>query len=213
MDGVIIDSEHLWRKADMDAFAQAGIEMSLEEAQKGAGLRIDDLVYQRQRTCGFDDKLAKKIINNIFSNVSELILSQGIAKSGLHQAIENLCKHDIKLAVASSTPLSIIQLVLKKFGLDKNTFAAVCSGEFEKYAKPHPSVYLTVMQKLGASPFTCAAIEDSLAGVISVKAARIYCIAVPEPWENYAKGYNVADKVIPNLNAIDDNFVKKLVSN
>lgn len=210
MDGIIIDSEQFWRKADISAFAKVGIEISPEEAQKAAGLRIDDLVYHRQMSYGFSDEIAKNLIRDIFDNAKSMINESGQAKPGVYQAIETFLKYDLTLALASSTPLSIIQLVLKKLNLDKDIFQVICSGEHEKYAKPHPAIYLTAMEQLKTSPFHCAAIEDSLNGVIAVKAAKIYCIAVPDPWHNHAKGYHIANEIIPSLEKIDKSFIEVL---
>ena len=71
--------------------------------------------------------------------------------------------------------------MLTKIGL-QDDFAVLQSAEHEPYGKPHPAVYIECARRLGASPVNCLALEDSPAGVLAAKAARMTCIAIP-PYE------------------------------
>ena len=44
MDGVLIDSEPLWRIAEVEALATAGVPISEEDAVETTGLRTDEVV-------------------------------------------------------------------------------------------------------------------------------------------------------------------------
>jgi beta-phosphoglucomutase-like phosphatase (HAD superfamily) len=100
--------------------------------------------------------------------------------------------------VASSSPLRLIQAVLRRFELTPR-FRAVVSGESVPHPKPAPDVFLRAAAELGVAPARCAVFEDSLAGATAGRAAGMFVIAVPEgPWEG--RGFEaVADVVARDL--------------
>ena len=54
-------------------------------------------------------------------------------------------------------------------------------------------------------------IEDSVNGIISAKAARMKCVAIPEHGQEGDKRFGVADFILSSLNSIDDSFWEKLI--
>jgi HAD superfamily hydrolase (TIGR01509 family) len=84
------------------------------------------------------------------------------------------------LAVASSAPQSLIEVVLDASGL-RSSFRVALSSELVARGKPAPDIYLAAVQRLGHAPGNCAAIEDSSNGLRSAAAAGLTVIAVPHP--------------------------------
>jgi HAD superfamily hydrolase (TIGR01509 family) len=84
------------------------------------------------------------------------------------------------LAVASSAPQSLIEVVLDASGL-RASFRVAMSSEQVARGKPAPDIYLAVTSRLGVPPGECAAIEDSSNGLRSAAAAGLTVIAVPHP--------------------------------
>jgi len=82
------------------------------------------------------------------------------------------------LAVASSSPRSLIEAVLTSAGL-RSAFAAVVSSEEVARGKPAPDVYLTAAERLGVQAAACVAIEDSSNGLRAAAAAGCRVIAIP----------------------------------
>jgi len=76
-------------------------------------------------------------------------------------------------------------------------FEVVHSAEDEPYGKPHPGIYLTAAERLGVDPVACVAIEDSVAGVVAAKAARMAAVAVPE--DRGDPRFGIADAVLDSL--------------
>ena len=105
-------------------------------------------------------------------------------------------------ALASSSSYRIIDAVVDKFGL-RNRFELIYSAQEEPFGKPHPGVYISAAQKLGVTPESCLAIEDSINGVVSAKAAKMKCIAVPEPAARNDRRYGIADVVLDSLNDVE----------
>jgi HAD superfamily hydrolase (TIGR01509 family) len=84
------------------------------------------------------------------------------------------------LAVASSSPRSLIESVLTTAGL-RSAFAAVVSSEEVARGKPAPDVYLAAAERLGILGTACVAIEDSSNGLRAAAAAGCRVIAIPRP--------------------------------
>jgi sugar-phosphatase len=78
----------------------------------------------------------------------------------------------------------------------------VQSAEHEPYGKPHPAVYIECARRLGVPPDRCLAIEDSPAGVLAAKAARMTCIAVPAPELRDDNRYCIADARLGSISEL-----------
>ena len=98
--------------------------------------------------------------------------------------------------------MKLIRSVLSVGGLG-GRFEVVHSAEEEERGKPHPAVYLSTARKLGIHPYRCLAIEDSINGVRSAKAAGMVCVAVPEARPPRGS-FGGADLVLDSLAEIDE---------
>ena len=88
--------------------------------------------------------------------------------------------------------------VLKSLQIESR-FSIVHSAEEEEHGKPHPAVFMKAAKKLGFDPSNCLAIEDSVNGVISAKAARMSVIAVPDESIYDDPRFALADLKVPVL--------------
>ena len=82
------------------------------------------------------------------------------------------------LALASSSNRAIFEEVLELAGLTDWFRATVSSEEVER-GKPAPEVYLEAARRLGVAPVSCAAVEDSHAGIRSASSAGMRVVAIP----------------------------------
>ena len=99
---------------------------------------------------------------------------------GVYELIESLYENKIKLAIASSSPIKVIELVVKRLKADK-FFKAVVQGDDVLRSKPEPDIFLYAAQKLNADPKECAVIEDSKNGVNGAKKAGMRAIGYLNP--------------------------------
>ena len=198
MDGLLIDSEPIWRAAEVEVFNKIGVPLSLEMAPQTTGMRIDELVnYWHQRypwETPSKDEVGKQIIKKVIERVKHA----GKPKAGVAHAIAVCDRLHLPMAIASSSPTVLIEAVVERLGIGKY-LRLVHSAEFEPYGKPHPSVYISAAQKMGFAPQNCLAFEDSINGVIAAKAAKMSCIAVPDPELKGDKRYAIADDTIDSL--------------
>jgi len=114
------------------------------------------------------------------------------------------------LAVASSSPRSLIETVLATAGLGP-AFAAVVSSEEVPRGKPAPDVYLAAADRLSAAPTACAAVEDSSNGLRAAAAAGLTVIAIPRPeYPPAADALASARLVLPSLNVLTPHTIEAL---
>jgi sugar-phosphatase len=73
------------------------------------------------------------------------------------------------------------------------------SAEHEPYGKPHPAVYIEAARRLDVPPERCLAVEDSPAGLLAAKAARMACLVVPAPEMRADRRYCIADLQLDSL--------------
>lgn len=198
MDGLLIDSEPLWRKALVEILSKLGVPLTLERCKETMGMRVDEVIEYWFSRYPWDGATKEKVVANVIDEVIRLIKSEGQIMEGVHEVIALLDSQTIPMAIASSSPMDIIDAVLERIDI-KDKIKIVHSAEHEPYGKPHPGVYITTAEKLGVSPAHCLAFEDSPNGVLSAKAAKMKCVAVPEHTTLDDKRFGIADLKISSL--------------
>ncbi|MFN5911403.1 MAG: hexitol phosphatase HxpB [Bacteroidota bacterium] len=179
MDGVLIDSEPLWKIAMEDVFSSVGSRLTKQDFQKTVGLRIDEVVRFWHAHEGWKEVTPEGVEQQIVTKMVELIEANARPLSGVKETLDLLKQKEKKIGLATSSYEILIQTVLRELEIE-NYFDACHSAEHEEFGKPHPAVYLTVAKRLGAAPARCLVIEDSLNGIVSAKAARMRVVCIPE---------------------------------
>ncbi|MFN5884404.1 MAG: HAD-IA family hydrolase [Bacteroidota bacterium] len=117
---------------------------------------------------------------------------------GVYEVLEQCRLAGYKMAIASSSAMRLIEAVTNKLNI-RNYFDVMWSAEFEPYGKPHPGIFLSTANKLQTTPENCLVFEDAINGVLAAKAAKMYCIAVPEEATYHDLRFAIADKKIKSL--------------
>ncbi|MGE0969835.1 HAD family hydrolase [Klebsiella sp. WOUb02] len=179
MDGVIIDSEGLWRQAQMEALASLGATVSEEECETlTKGKRLDDIARVWCRHC----RLAiapQQLEQRILQRITGLIAANGQAMDGVNEVLAHFRRCGYKMALATSSSHQVIAAVLDKLAL-RPWFEVISSADDEAWGKPHPAVYLSTLGKLGLSAGECLVIEDSFNGFCAAQAAGIPTIVIAD---------------------------------
>lgn len=200
MDGIIIDSEPLWKKAIINVMKQVGFNFTIDMCNRTKGMRVDEVIkyWKNELNADFDsNKLSKDIVEEVIY----LIKKEGEAIEGLEKVLKKAKSNNLKIALASSSPSLIINVVLKKLNII-DYFDVVQSAEKEDFGKPHPGVFITTAKKLNVSPVKCLVIEDSLNGVIAGKSAKMKVVAMPEKEEKQLNKFVIADSIVNKLTEI-----------
>lgn len=198
MDGILIDSEPLWREAEIAVFGSLGLRLTDDLCRQTTGLRIDEVVRYWHKRFPWNGPSREQVAAQILDAVQCLIIEHGSLMDGARDTIVDLYAQDARLAIASSSPMRLIRAVVEKFSID-SYFSVLHSAENEVAGKPDPAVYRTTMSLLEADPHECVAFEDSLSGVRAAKAAGATVIAVPAPEDALDPGFAVADMVLASL--------------
>ena len=208
MDGVLVNSEPLHRKAYFDMFKEFNLNVSnsLYESFTGKSTsaickelcEIFDLSISHEKLM-----LSKrKHFKTIFDNDPEFQMIDGALS-----LIKNYFYNNLTLILASSASMTNINRIFKKFDLDK-FFKAKISGADLKESKPNPEIFIKAAKLSGFNKSECIVIEDSTNGIIASKSAGIYCIGFNSP-NSKNQNYDKADLVISNFNNIRFDYLNK----
>jgi sugar-phosphatase len=222
MDGVLIDTEPVWRAAQSDVFAGFGVALSEGDLLDSTGQPIEELipVWRRRPVAGgemavrgdpgltdpglTDTEIADLIVDRVIAHVT----AEGQPMPGVTAAIALFERCGLRLAIASSSPLRLIDAVCDRLGLTR--IEVRCSAMDEARGKPAPDVYLAAARRLGVAAASCLALEDSPAGIASARSAGMRCVAVPDPLLAADPRYREADLVLESLTRLDEAALRRL---
>lgn len=179
MDGVLIDSEPLWKIAMEKTFREVGSNLTKTDFQQTVGLRLDEVIHYWFEHKAWKNVTPAEVEQRIVAQMVNLIQENGEPLIGVIDTLHYFKQQGFKIGLATSSYLELINTVLRTLEIE-DCFDLTHSAENEENGKPHPAVYLTVAKQLGVAPRKCLVIEDSLNGIISGKAARMTVICIPE---------------------------------
>lgn len=205
MDGVLLDSEPYWQRAQQAIFGRFGRPTSQADCEATMGLRIDQLVAMRYPDLS-DAPGQQAVVDLIVAEVNRLIRAEGTPKAGLAHALQLIRAQGLRIGLATSSPMMMVHNVLDTLGI-ADQFDALHSAEVERFGKPHPDVYIHAAEKLGLAPEACLAVEDSFNGLLAAKAARMKALIVPDPVLRGDPRLAIADL---NLDSLSELTVKHL---
>lgn len=198
MDGVIIDSEPLWRRAMIQSFNEIGIPFSEEECRLTTGLRFIEVAeywFTRHR---IEHMTVFEFDHKVISHLCELIKAEGKLMQGVEEVLVYLKREGFKIALGTSSSTLLMNTVVDELGI-RPYFDTVCSAEHLEFGKPHPEVFINCAKELKVKPVECLVIEDSVNGVIAAKAAQMKVLAVPEDINHNNPKFAIADYKLNSL--------------
>lgn len=179
MDGVLLQSEHIWIKAKTYVLKKYNIPHSRLLSLRTIGLRLDEVVeywFNQERTAFQKLNIKKEVLmKEITDSVSYYYEKVSHPSEYLEQALNLLAHNNFTLGIASVSPSKLIHSFLLKNSLT-HYFEKIVSGESVEFAKPHPEIYLKLASLFSLKPKECIAVEDSLNGLKSVNAAQMRSI-------------------------------------
>lgn len=201
MDGVLVNSEPLWRKAMIKGFTELGINFTEDDCRKTTGKRFNDVVAYWINFHGLHHLKALELENRIVDYLIAHIENEGEAMPGAPELLDYCKSNHLKIGLATSSSQRIINIVLKKLNI-ASSFHTITSAEHLAHGKPHPEVFLACAAGLGVPPERCLVIEDSLNGVIAALAASMRVVAVPDFEHRHDQRFCVAQHTCPDLKSV-----------
>jgi sugar-phosphatase len=198
MDGLLVDSEPVWQKAEIEIFKKVNITLTREMCMQTMGLRIDEVVNHWHSKYPWDHITRADLQEEIIQTVIKYIQTDAGPMDGVNYLLEFFKAKGFKLALASSSHFAIINAVVKKLNI-AHYFNKLHSAEVEAYGKPHPAIYLHTAEALGIAPTQCVAFEDSFNGLIAARAARMKAVAIPDPSHFHDTRFDIAHLKLKSL--------------
>ncbi len=198
MDGLLIDSEPFWRKAEIEAFAEVGVELTESDCRETMGYRLNEVVALWHSRKPWQGKAPEAVEQRIISLVRKYIGQEGKPMKMALETIRKCREAGLKTAIASSSPLVLIEEVVNAFVI-ADQFDLLHSAQFEEYGKPHPAIFITTARKLGVAPDRCLVLEDSFHGVVAALAAKMKVVAVPDATMRHDPRFKAATRTLESL--------------
>ena len=179
LDGVILDSEHVWEQVMHELFATHSLRFAdLDQDSFMGGDNSRQWAEYLRRVGGIpltEDEILKWVTDRlIFYYTQALPLVPGAL-----EAVACLAA-SYRLGLASSSPREIIAFVLENSGLQR-FFTAWASSDDVPRGKPAPDVYEKACGLIETDPACCVAVEDSRVGIRAARSAGLRVIAIPHP--------------------------------
>lgn len=177
-DGLLLDTESVWTRAEQDLFATRGLEFTLAHKQEllGTPATIAGGILARQLGLpGADHELIAELDGLVFAE-----LERGVEPmAGAVELIDALRQARMPIGLVSNSPSAFIARALELVGL-ATSFDVIVSGHEVPAPKPAPDPYLAACERLGvrAEP-AVVVLEDSPTGVTAAVAAGLTVIGVP----------------------------------
>jgi HAD superfamily hydrolase (TIGR01509 family) len=178
LDGVLIDSEHVWDEARRELAVERGGRWHEQASRDMMGMSSHEWSRYMHDVIGLADP-PEEISTEVVQRLDEIYRRELPLIEGAVEAVQRLAAR-WPLGLASSSNRELIDLVLEFSGLAEYFRVTVSSEEVPR-GKPAPDVYLEAARRLEVAPERCAAIEDSENGIKSAKAAGMRVLALPNP--------------------------------
>jgi HAD superfamily hydrolase (TIGR01509 family) len=179
LDGLLVDSEPLWRLAEIEVFGGHGVPLTDELCRTTKGRFVGEVAEHWYRRFGWTGPSPAAVADEVVDRVAELLAERVALRPGAAGLLEWCEGRGLAMAVASSSGHRLIGAALARHGLQER-FATVSSAEDVGAGKPDPAVYLAAAGALGVPPDRCLALEDAELGARAALAAGMACILVPE---------------------------------
>lgn len=201
MDGVIVDTEPLHRKAYFKMFADVDIHVDEPLYASFTGQSTINICkrlvehFNLSVSPEYLVKLKRKHFKFLFENDTDLHLIDGVL-----ELIKDYVNNDVKLVVASSASMPNINRIFERFNLNQY-FIGKFSGADLKQSKPHPEIFIKAAEHTGFTKQECMVIEDSTNGIKAAHDAGVFCVAF-KSLHSSGQDYSLANHIISDYNEI-----------
>lgn len=178
MDGLLLDTERLYRSAIFGACEDLGHNMTdtLHLSLVGTPKEIGDAKLKAH----FGEDFAIDTYHEKCRlRIGALCATNVPLRQGAGELLDWLKAFGIPRAVATSTHRALALDHLDRAGIIDRIDAVVTRTDVE-FGKPHPETFLKAAAAVGGRPSYCLALEDSYSGVRAATAAGMVTVMVPD---------------------------------
>jgi HAD superfamily hydrolase (TIGR01509 family) len=169
-DGTLVDSETAHADALWQTLAEVGVQVD-REILHDRFIGVDNPTIlawissnrQIRLPSDFDARLQRHTERAIGENVHAI--------AGAEVVVRSLAAAGVPLAVASNSSAQTVEAMLHAVSLLSYFKGHIASRDKVQFPKPAADIYRLAAQLLGVPPQTCVAVEDSVLGIRSARAA------------------------------------------
>lgn len=176
-DGLLLDTEEAWTRAELIRFGRRGREFTLDHTRAliGSSRAVAAATLERMLDLpgeGF------ALMDELHDLVMEEALHDVPVRPGALELLDALEERGVPVALASNSSREFVDRTLRTSGVD-GRFGIVVTAEDVEHGKPAPDIYVEACRRLGSAPAECVALEDSPPGILSARDAGLFVVAVP----------------------------------
>jgi HAD superfamily hydrolase (TIGR01509 family) len=176
-DGLLLDTEEAWTRAEVTLFARHGSTFTLEHKRELIGSSHDVAAAKLGAMLEQPGQGVARMAE-LHALVMEEAAHDVAPRPGALELVDALQGVGLPVAVASNSPRAFLDLVLHTAGM-ADRFAVTVAGDEVAHPKPAPDIYLEACRRLGADPAASVGLEDSPTGAQAAAAAGLYVVGVP----------------------------------
>jgi HAD superfamily hydrolase (TIGR01509 family) len=177
-DGLLLDTEESWTRAERTLFARRGLEFTPEHKRALLGTAPDRAASMFEELFEAPGK-GPELVAELGLLVYEEMASYAPPRPGARELLTRLGEAGVPIALASNSHRILVDRALATAGIDPGVFGAILTADVVARPKPEPDIYIAACEALGPRPADTLALEDSPTGVAAAVAAGCYTIAVP----------------------------------
>ncbi|MGD0343206.1 MAG: HAD family phosphatase [Bacteroidales bacterium] len=202
LDGLLIDTEPVWAKADIELLGKRGYVPTEQLFIKRMGTSNKQTMEIYKEQFGIKEN-TQALMDERLGIFTKLLKDDLSLMDGAMELLKALSKMKIKLAVATNGSYkNSINAILQKLNI-ASFFITVITGEEVNHPKPSPDIFLLAADKLNVPPSACLVLEDAPSGIEAAKRAGMVVYGVNKNKEIQGKlKPSGADKVFSSLSEI-----------
>ena len=176
LDGTLVDSMWVWEQIDIDFLKSKGYTPPKDLKDDITHLTFNQTAEYFKNRFNLSDSIDE--ITDTWHNMAYSFYSSKVKlKPGVISFLNKLKSLDIKIGLATSNSIPLLEATLKNNGI-YHLFDAITVTEEVKKSKENPDVYLLCANKLNVAPENCIVFEDIIAAVKGAKLAGMRVIGV-----------------------------------
>lgn len=202
MDGLLCDTEVVYRDAMMATALEHGHQMPLSLFKSMIGLPGPSSDQKVLDHFGADFPITK-FNNRVMEHVDAACLAGIALKAGVLELLDHLDEIGLPRAIATSSSHRAVEAHLGPSGIIPRFHAVVARGDYAR-GKPNPDPFLTAAARLGIEPQLCLALEDSHNGVRAAAAAGMMTVMVPDLLDPTEEMHSLCVRIARDLHEVAD---------
>lgn len=179
MDGVLIDSEVIWRQVRQVYAAEIGRSWTQDDQEAMMGCSTPDWSARMRERLAITHLTAPQLADEIKARVLAAFQRELPVRPGAAQALAALAAR-WPVALASGSPRELVECAMSLTGFARH-FSGMLCGDDVVNGKPHPEIYLRTLARMGVPGERAVGIEDSANGLRALRAAGMCAVAAPCP--------------------------------